>query len=115
MQYIRRESYNRYRNMWLIVMFDLPVETRSQLRRADHFRKWLLQDGYHRFQYSVYVRHCPTRENARTHMMRLEKNLPPEGKVAVLMVTDKQFGMMRIFIGRRREGPIAPPTQLEMF
>ena len=44
--------------MRVIVMFDLPTETKSQRRTYARFRKRLLEDGFVMMQYSVYTRHC---------------------------------------------------------
>ena len=50
-----QEALNGYAIMWLYVMFDLPVETKSQRRVAARFRKDLLKDGFTMHQFSVYV------------------------------------------------------------
>ncbi|WP_262510305.1 CRISPR-associated endonuclease Cas2 [Bergeyella zoohelcum] len=64
---------------------------------------------------SGYLRHCPSRENAEVHKKRVKMMLPKYGKVAVMTITDKQFGDMEIFHSKVREDP--PPTyqQLELF
>ena len=41
-----QEAINGYKVMWLYVMFDLPVETKAQRKRATQFRKDLLKDGF---------------------------------------------------------------------
>ncbi len=58
--------------MWLFVFFDLPVTTKKGRRRATKFRKSLLDDGFTMMQYSVYVRHCASRENMNVHIKRVE-------------------------------------------
>lgn len=101
--------------MWLYVFFDLPTETKKDVRAANQFRKVLLKDGFIMFQFSIYLRHCSSRENAKVHEKRVKLNLPKKGKVGILTVTDKQFGMMEIFHGVK-EIPTPPPvTQLELF
>ena len=47
-----------YRFMWVIVMFDLPVDTKKAKRQYAQFRKSLLKDGFVKMQFSVYRRHC---------------------------------------------------------
>lgn len=44
--------------MRIMVFFDLPVKTKTQRREATRFRNFLLMDGYHMLQYSVYARVC---------------------------------------------------------
>ena len=101
--------------MWLIAMFDLPTDTKQAKRDYVHFVKHLLRDGFARMQYSVYSRCCPSRENAAVHIRRIEGNLPPDGEVRVIAITDKQFERMRIFWGKVRKPPEPPPKQLELF
>ncbi len=104
-----------YRAMWVLTMFDLPVKTREAKRRYAKFRKLLLEDGFSRMQYSVYGRHCPSEENAAVHIGRVERGLPPEGKVRILTVTDRQFEKMRCFWGNRQTRPEKAPKQLTLF
>lgn len=107
--------YNAYRIMWILVFFDLPTETKKQRSKATKFRKYLIDDGFNMFQFSIYLRHCPSRENADVHIRRVKSNLPNEGKVGILCVTDKQFGQMELFqASKERELPIMP-QQLELF
>ena len=78
--------------MWLFVFFDLPTETKNERKAAANFRKRIVADGFLKFQFSVYLRHCPSRENAEVHIQRVKNNLPAQGQVGILRVTDKQFG-----------------------
>ena len=108
-------ALNQYDIMWLFVLFDLPTETKRQRKQATQFRKGLLLDGFSMFQFSVYLRHCASRENATVHIQRVRKIVPPEGMVSILSVTDKQFGQMIICYGKREKPPSPPPLQLELF
>ena len=69
---------NGYRCMWVIVMFDLPVDTPRARRAYTQFRKFLLRDGFIMMQYSVYMRHCPSQENADVHIQRVGAAIPPD-------------------------------------
>lgn len=104
-----------YRFMWVVVLFDLPVDTRAARREYRIFRNKLLKNGFQMLQYSVYGRHCASEESARTHIGRVERNVPPDGEVRVLTVTEKQFERMRIFWGKRRVPPEQPLRMLELF
>jgi len=101
--------------MWVLTMFDLPVDTKKARHDYAQFRKRLLQDGFARIQYSVYARHCPSEENAAVHIARVERMVPPDGEVRILLLTDKQFERMRIFWGKLRKPPEQAPAQLELF
>jgi CRISPR-associated protein Cas2 len=104
-----------YRFMWVVALFDLPVDTRAARRAYALFRKSLLKDGFAQLQYSVYGRHCSSEENAQVHIARVENALPPDGEVRILTITDKQFERMRIFWGKLRKIPPSQPKQLEFF
>ncbi|MFH1747558.1 MAG: CRISPR-associated endonuclease Cas2 [Planctomycetota bacterium] len=101
--------------MWVLAMFDLPTDTKKARRAYTQFRKSLLQDGFTRMQYSVYIRHCASEENAGVHVERVQASLPDDGEVRVLSITDKQFERMHIFWGKMRKPAEAPPRQLELF
>lgn len=106
---------NGYRCMWILVMFDLPTETKAARKAYTQFRKSLLQDGFHRMQFSVYIRHCPSQENADVHVARVQGRLPPDGEIRVMTITDKQMERMDVFLGKKRQQPDTPPLQLLLF
>ena len=106
---------NAYRIMWVLVLFDLPTETAAERKIAASFRKKIMNDGFQMFQFSIYLRHCASRENADVHISRVRKLLPEKGKVGIMCVTDKQFGMMEIYHGHKITSAAVPVQQLEMF
>lgn len=75
----------------MLVMFDLPTGNKAERRAYTEFRKFLVKDGYHMEQFSIYSRLLLTRESSATHMARLQANLPPAGIVTVLELTEKQY------------------------
>ncbi len=109
------DRINAYRIMWVLVMFDLPTETKSDRKNYSRFRKLMLADGFQMFQFSMYIRHCPSRENAEVHQKRVKKFLPPKGHVGMMAITDKQFGMMEVFHGKDLGKALPIVKQLEMF
>jgi len=106
---------NQYRCMWVLVFFDLPTETRMERKVAARFRKNLLNDGFGMFQFSIYMRFCASRENADVHTKRTKLALPKKGKVGILQITDKQFGMIELFQGQKEVETEQPVQQLELF
>jgi len=109
------DRLNAYRVMWTLVMYDLPTETKKDRKLAAKFRKELMQDGFSMFQFSMYVRHSASAENAEVHKKRVKKMLPEHGKVGILQITDKQFGQMEIFFGQKAQELPDVPQQLELF
>ena len=101
--------------MWVIAMFDLPTDTPLERRAYTRFRKDLLEDGFTMMQYSVYIRHCASIENAKVHAARMARRVPAAGEVRFLTITDKQFGRIEIYVGKTRHAPPNSPAQLELF
>lgn len=101
--------------MWILVMFDLPNDTKQQRKRYSEFRKFLIQDGFSMFQFSIYVRNCPSRENTKVHIDRIKKFLPEEGKVCIITITEKQFNEIMLFEGLKKTPPMPEAIQLEFF
>jgi CRISPR-associated protein Cas2 len=109
------ERFNAYRIMWILVFFDLPTETKKDRKNYTIFRKKILANGFAMFQFSMYIRHCQSRENSDVHIRRVKEILPPKGHVGIMCVTDKQFGMMEIFRGREKVDAPETSQQLELF
>jgi CRISPR-associated protein Cas2 len=106
---------NAYKIMWLFVFFDLPTNTKKERHDASVFRKRLLKDGFTMMQFSVYTRHCGSKESADVHTKRVNKMVPKKGQVSILRITDKQYGDIINFWGEATT-PLPPkPSQLEFF
>ncbi len=107
--------FSQYRVMWILVFFDLPTDTKKERKAAAKFRKDLMGDGFTMFQFSIYIRHCASRENMEVHMKRVRALLPEYGKVGILGITDKQFAEIQLFYGLKETAPSTPGQQLELF
>lgn len=101
--------------MWVIAMFDLPVDTKAARRAYARFRKDLLEDGFTMMQFSVYVRHCASIDNAELHASRMGAKVPEKGEVRFLIITDNQFGRIRVYVGKKWENVPPTPAQLQLF
>ena len=108
-------QFNAYKIMWIFVYFDLPTQTKKQKKAYTKFRKALLNDGFSMMQYSIYQRHCPSRENAEVHKKRVRASLPPEGNIAIFEITDKQFERIETYYGAVQSKKPDAPQQLELF
>lgn len=109
------ERFSEYRVMWILVFFDLPTETKKERKIYSDFRKKLMTDGFTMFQFSIYIRHCASRENANVHIKRVKGLLPEKGHVGILCITDKQFGDIELYYGKKEEKVTTPYQQLELF
>lgn len=109
------DRFSEYRVMWILVLFDLPTETKKDKKAYALFRKNLQRDGFTMFQFSIYVRHCASQENAAVHIKRVKAFLPEYGNVGIICITDKQFANIELFYGKKPLPPEAPGQQLELF
>jgi len=108
-------SFGGLQTMWIIVMFDLPTDTKPARKEYTRFRKSLLEDGFTMMQYSVYMRHSSSDENAVVHALRVKAQLPDDGEVRIIKITDKQFGRIDVFYGNKRKPIEQAPIQLQFF
>lgn len=109
------EEVSGYRAMWLVVCFDLPVGEKEERRDATRFRNLLLDEGFTMKQWSVYTRFFISRAQADAAADRIGTKVPPMGKVSMMFITDKQYGMVRNFEGRARAATEKKPDQLALF
>ena len=92
-------SMETRRFMRLLVFFDLPTLTKADKKAYTLFRRFLIQDGYDMIQWSVYGRITNGFDDTQIHIKRLSSNLPSEGSVRLLQVSEKQFAQMRLLVG----------------
>ena len=96
-------SINMNKFMRILVFFDLPVKSKNERRAATRFRNFLLNDGYHMIQYSVYARGCNGMDAVAKHRARIKLNLPENGSIRLLVITEKQFEAIDILLGKLTE------------
>lgn len=104
-----------YRIMWIAVLFDLPVGTKTERKAASKFRLSLLDLGFEMLQFSVYFRFCAGKEQAEVYERKVEQAMPASGKVHILGITDKQYENIRTYRGRNRERSSKNPDQFALF
>ncbi|HEU0043980.1 CRISPR-associated endonuclease Cas2 [Sphingomonas sp.] len=104
-----------YRLMWIFVMFDLPVGTKTESRAATKFREFLLDEGFEKSQFSIYARFCNGKEQYEAYLRRIEAHLPDKGDIHILSFTDRQYENIVRFAGQRKRRPRKNPDQLALF
>lgn len=92
--------------MRLIVIFDLPTQTELDKKSYVKFRNFLINNGFDMIQYSVYIKICRNREQVNKFEKILNDNVPKKGNVRSLVITEKQYNDMSIFIGSRNSQEI---------
>ena len=75
----------------LVLFFDLPQETKTDQRHYRQFVKYLKTEGFIRIQYSVYAKLCINNDSAKTIQKRLKNNMPDNGDIRYLIITERQY------------------------
>ena len=101
--------------MWMLTMFDLPVQTKRERREATKFRNFLLDQGFEMCQYSVYLRFVAGKEQADVFIQRISFAVPKSGSVQILTFTDRQYEKIVSFGGGKREPANRNPEFFELF
>ncbi|MEI2385236.1 CRISPR-associated endonuclease Cas2, partial [Breoghania sp. JC706] len=104
-----------YRLMWMLVTFDLPVETKKQRAAATKFRQFLLDQGFEMSQLSNYLRLANGQEQFDTYARRIESNLPERGDVFIFQFTDRQYENIVRFSDQSRRVRKKNPDQIALF
>ena len=86
---LKKVSLDKF--MRLIVLFDLPTLTKTDVRNYRKFVKFLTSEGFIRVQYSVYCKLCINNDSIITYKKRLETNSPVDGDIRYLAITEKQY------------------------
>jgi len=90
-----------YKFMRLILFFDLPMVTKSEVRIYNKFRKYLIKNGYLMMQFSVYSKIFNNRDAVINHIDILKRQVPNQGQIRIMMVTEKQYSKIDIIVGGR--------------
>lgn len=98
--------------MRILVFFDLPVVTAKERKAATKFRNFLVKDGYHMIQWSVYSRICNGTDSIAMHKSRLNQNLPEKGSIRMLTLTEKQYESIEVLLGQKTFDDTSESTEL---
>lgn len=111
-----KPSYmSAYRMMWMLVTFDLPVDTKKHRSDATKFRQFLLDQGFEMSQLSNYLRLVNGQEQFETYTRRIGSNLPERGDVFIFQFTDRQYENIIKFSDQGRRARRKNPEQIALF
>lgn len=85
--------------MRILVFFDLPITTLENKHSYRDFRKYLLKNGFMMMQESVYCKIALNAVAASAIVNNVKLNLPSDGLVQLLTVTERQFSRMEVLVG----------------
>lgn len=91
-----------FRFMRLLLFFDLPMKTSKNRSDYGRFRKFLVKNGFIMMQKSVYSRLVANNVVSAAVKQKVSKNLPPEGVVEMLEVTENQFSRIDYLVGEKQ-------------
>ena len=86
--------------MRMLIFFDLPTITSKNMVDYRKFRKFLLENGFIMMQESIYSKLVINNNSANLLKNKIKDNLPPEGIVELLQVTEKQFANIDYLVGK---------------
>lgn len=87
------------RFMRVMVFFDLPMLTDKNRAEYNKFRKFLIKNGFIMMQKSVYTKLVSNNVMSQAVKRTVRDNIPSDGLVEMLEVTEKQFSGIEYLIG----------------
>ena len=67
------------------------VQVKTERKAATEFRNFLLDNGFSMVQYSIYTKLFSGKDACEKYYKLIGRNLPSEGKVDIITITDKQY------------------------
>jgi len=101
--------------VWLLVMFDLPVTTKTQRRMATQYRNMLLDFGFSQVQFSIYSKYFVNATGVRRILSPLKSFIPDKGEVRAIRITDEQWASTFRWYGATEVPMELKPSQLVLF
>ena len=92
-----------YKFMRLMVFFDLPMLTDKDRREYNRFHKYLLRNGFIMMQKSVYTKLVINNVTSEAVKQRIRNNLPNDGLVELLEITENQFSKIEYLVGEEQQ------------
>ena len=92
-----------YKFMRLMVFFDLPMITSKDRREYSRFHKYLLKNGFIMMQKSVYTKLVINNVTSAAVKQRIRNNLPTNGIVELLEITENQFSKIEYLVGEEQQ------------
>lgn len=89
--------------MRLLLFFDLPMQTDKDRREYNAFHKFLLRNGFIMMQKSVYTKLVLNNVTSAAVKERVRCNLPADGIVELLEITENQFSKIEYLVGEEQQ------------
>ena len=99
-----------YRILRVMALFDLPVLTKPERKRATKFREFLLDEGFTMMQFSCYIRFTAGKEQTETLTRRIGAHVPTPAKSKSFGSPTSNIRTSAAFAGAARNPARAAPT-----
>ena len=97
------EYVNYYKQMRLLLIYDLPMLEDEDKRTYQRFHNILISIGFYMLQYSVYAKVIQNDQAYGQLTSKINKILPQKGNIALLKVTEKQYEEMIYLKGEQNK------------
>lgn len=85
---------SKYKQMRIIVLYDLPMDDNEKITEYNHFRKKLISMGFYQLQFSIYVKVAKNENGYKTFLRQIQYYIPKSGNIRILKITEKQYESM---------------------
>ena len=86
-----------------MLFFDLPMQTDKDRREYTRFHKFLIRNGFIMMQKSVYTKLVINNVTSLAVRQRINRNIPPDGTVELLEITENQFSKIEYLVGESQQ------------
>lgn len=97
------EYVNLYKQMRLILIYDLPVDDEIERRSYSRFHRDITRLGFYMLQYSVYSKVIQNDTSFKQYFYKLERIIPKKGSIILLKVTERQYQDMIYLQGEKNK------------
>lgn len=94
---------NYYKQMRVLLIYDLPMEEEKDRRIYNKFHKDIISLGFYMLQFSVYTKVIQNETAFKQQYIKLRKLIPSKGNIIILRITEKQYQDMIYLTGERNK------------
>ncbi len=91
---------SKYRQLRIIILYDLPMLEEEQIKDYNRFRKQIIKLGFYQLQFSIYTKVVQNEVGYKTVLKKLQTFIPKTGNIRVLKITEKQYESMLFLRGK---------------
>lgn len=97
---IHKYMTSKYKQLRIILFYDLPMDDIEKQREYTRFRKQLIKLGFYQLQFSIYVKVVQNEMGYKTIQRQIKDWIPKVGSIRLLKITEKQYESMIFLRGK---------------